>query len=255
MRIFALDFDGVLCDSALETGLSGWRGGREIWPEWDDSPPEACLDQFVRLRPILETGYQAILLMRTIWMDTPAEEIRENFPILCAELMDQTGLSPDLLVRIFGKARDRWLRDSPDDWLARNSFYPGTLNALRRALKIHQVFIITTKQERFVHALLSDRGIELPSSALFGLDTGKSKEQILLELHGRENFTDIPICFIEDRLDTLRRIAESESLSGVRLRLADWGYVTERDRTIAEGLPEIEILSRGEFVSTLSERG
>ena len=75
-HVFALDFDGVLCDSVAETAVTGWRAGRRLWPEWQaDEPPAAALEQFVALRPLLETGYQAILLMHMVCTGVPEDEI------------------------------------------------------------------------------------------------------------------------------------------------------------------------------------
>ena len=62
MAILALDFDGVLCDSARETAVSAWRAGSGLWPEdmHGAEPPENMIRQFTAVRPYLETGYQAI---------------------------------------------------------------------------------------------------------------------------------------------------------------------------------------------------
>ena len=65
--IVALDFDGVLCDSARETALSAWRAGAVYWPEWDRAAAsESQIGRFIQLRPHLETGYQSVLIMRMI---------------------------------------------------------------------------------------------------------------------------------------------------------------------------------------------
>ncbi|NOR71147.1 MAG: HAD family hydrolase, partial [Methylomarinum sp.] len=37
--IYALDFDGVICDSALETGVSGWKAAAKIWDDFTTSLP------------------------------------------------------------------------------------------------------------------------------------------------------------------------------------------------------------------------
>ena len=31
--VFALDFDGVVCDSEPESSISGWKHGVDLWPE------------------------------------------------------------------------------------------------------------------------------------------------------------------------------------------------------------------------------
>ena len=34
-KLYALDFDGVICDSAVETAVTGWRVAQTLW---DDMP-------------------------------------------------------------------------------------------------------------------------------------------------------------------------------------------------------------------------
>ena len=49
-HVFALDFDGVLCDSAYECAVSAWRAGGELWPDWRvPEPPAECARRFVKL--------------------------------------------------------------------------------------------------------------------------------------------------------------------------------------------------------------
>ena len=35
--IYTLDFDGVVCDSAIETGISGWKAGATIWDDYSNA--------------------------------------------------------------------------------------------------------------------------------------------------------------------------------------------------------------------------
>ena len=94
MDFFALDFDGVLCDSAMETALTAWRAGARIWPEWRAAEASAdVLERFIRLRPALETGYQAILLMRLAY-DWPADGIAAaQVGDACRRLLQETGMA------------------------------------------------------------------------------------------------------------------------------------------------------------------
>jgi phosphoglycolate phosphatase-like HAD superfamily hydrolase len=246
--VFAVDFDGVLCDTAAETGVAAWRAGGQVWPAWQGpEPPSEYLSRFLNLRPVLETGYQAILLMRLIHTGVDDETIELQFPELCTRLLEETGYPTAELVRLFGQTRDTWIDRDLDDWLSRHRFYPGVIETFATRVKTDPVFILTTKQERFVRALLNSRGIRLPANHIFGLDAGKPKEDVLDQLSGRSEFNGARFHFVEDRLQTLIRVASKSSLSHVLLYLADWGYNTPGDREKARSFPRITIWSRGSF--------
>ncbi|HFD13311.1 MAG TPA: HAD family hydrolase, partial [Crenotrichaceae bacterium] len=51
-HIYALDFDGVICDSAVETGITGWKAATHVWNEMTGVlPDQVLLDAFRRVRP------------------------------------------------------------------------------------------------------------------------------------------------------------------------------------------------------------
>ena len=78
-NLLALDFDGVLCDSARETAMTAWRAGRTIWPEWQGEAPAELVERFCTLRPWLETGYQALPIMRMAWEGLTAAQLATDF--------------------------------------------------------------------------------------------------------------------------------------------------------------------------------
>ena len=135
-----------------------------------------------------------------------------------------------------------------DDWLSRHSFYPGVIETFATRVETDPVFILTTKQERFVATLLHARGIRLPAGHIFGLDAGKSKEDVLEQLSRHPQFQGARFHFVEDRLQTLIRIAGRSSLRDVLLYLADWGYNTPRDREKAGSIPRITIWNSDTFL-------
>jgi len=232
---FALDFDGVLCDSAAETAVTAWRAGQKIWPDWPGAePPRICLQRFLKLRPLIETGYQTIALMALIQQEKHDDAtIEAQFPALCEEFLTQNKLSHERCARLFGRTRDLWMAEDLTDWLGRHRFYPGAIDAFIAKIQTTPVFILTTKQERFVDALLQSRGIAFPRKRLFGLEKNKSKEMILAELLRQPDWQGATWHFVEDRLATLLRVAALEKLAAVRLYLATWGYNTESERALA----------------------
>jgi phosphoglycolate phosphatase-like HAD superfamily hydrolase len=124
--------------------------------------------------------------------------------------------------------RDRWIHADLEGWLALHCFYPGVVAQLRHWLRAAlPVFIITTKESRFVQALLSQAGLSLPPNALFGKDCQQPKATTLRQLQG-QGFQNL--WFVEDRLATLTTIQTQADLASVTLFLADWGYNTEAER-------------------------
>ena len=73
-RIFALDFDGVLVDSAAETALSGYAAAKRLWPgaPWltrrlrRPDQMQALLADFCTVRPCLESGWEASILLNLL---------------------------------------------------------------------------------------------------------------------------------------------------------------------------------------------
>jgi len=238
--LFAVDFDGVLCDSAAETGITAWRAGGRIWRHWRGAePPSAMLARFVSLRPVVEKGYEAILLLALIDEGRDDAAIFARFAALANQLLIAKNLAAADLTRLFGKARDAWIERDPADWISRNRFYPVVLDSLARRLTSDPVFILTTKQQRFVILLLKAAGIRLAADRIFALESALPKEDRLLKLMSR--FPEHTIHFVEDRLATLLRVAAREELTAVRLYLADWGYNTVAEREQARAMDRISI--------------
>ena len=109
--IWAFDFDGVLCDSARETGMAGWKGAVKpcflvlhfsylfsttltsssplffFTPACeglfkDTAPPDAVtalLEQFVLVRPVLETGWEAVLMVHLLHTGKTVEDLVTTF--------------------------------------------------------------------------------------------------------------------------------------------------------------------------------
>ncbi|GJN07684.1 hypothetical protein PR202_ga25532 [Eleusine coracana subsp. coracana] len=68
--LYALDFDGVLCDSCGESSLSAVKAAKVRWPfvfeQVDATMEEWIVGQMYTLRPVVETGYENLLLVRLL---------------------------------------------------------------------------------------------------------------------------------------------------------------------------------------------
>lgn len=85
--IYALDFDGVICDSAVETAITGWKAATFVWPDMANTvPEEKHIEKFRELRPQLETGFEAIIFMRLIQQGESVMNIKANISKFLNEL-------------------------------------------------------------------------------------------------------------------------------------------------------------------------
>ncbi|NLF92618.1 MAG: HAD family hydrolase [Oligosphaeraceae bacterium] len=252
MSLLALDFDGVICDSAAETAASAWRCARQLWPA-DFPEPEApakAISAFCTVRPFLETGYQSILMLKMLQEKLPQEAFQKDLEHHLARLMQETALGPAELKRLFGDCRDQWIQQDLTGWLNTHRFYPGVIAALQQALSRKEVVILTTKQERFVLQLLSGQGVDCPAAQVWGLERQPKKELALLQFlnQGAQE-----IIFVEDRLQTLELVASIPALDRVRLCYAPWGYGTPAELTRARQSDRVRLLTLPEFVSLLNQ--
>ncbi|OUR65748.1 hypothetical protein A9Q79_01790 [Methylophaga sp. 42_25_T18] len=239
-NLYALDFDGVICDSAIETGMTGWKVAKLTWPEMPDEVPAEIMARFRQVRPVMETGYEAILIMRFLFEGGDAEQLLSNFNSQITHLLRRDELDTDKLKQRFGETRDHWIKHDLDDWIAKNPLFDGIAKKLQQ-LDVQNTYIITTKQERFVSQIFESNGIEFPAEKIYGLDRKLSKQQVLKTIAIQHPNHDI--LFVEDRLPTLLNVINDEQLSAIKLYFATWGYNTQADKTAAKELDRVSSIN------------
>ncbi|MFB3819562.1 MAG: HAD family hydrolase [Candidatus Methylomirabilales bacterium] len=224
--LLALDFDGVLCDSVHEAFRSSWEVCRELGVAKAETPPAGLAAAFVRIRPVLEFGWEFPLPVCALLDGVPEEELRQNFRATWRRrTLERHGLTREELMRRFDAVRDRAIAADLDAWLADQALYPGVADRLRAALKEGtRVFVITTKEGRFAHRLLTVHGVDFPADQVWGKEQARPKPELLRTLIGRYRLPPAGVWFVEDRLNTLRAVERERDLDGVGLFFATWGY-------------------------------
>lgn len=212
--------------------MTGWKVAQTIWPDMATQAfSSEKIAAFREVRPALETGYEAILIMRLLQQGHTAHSICENYAALLGNTLHTTTFTTQQLKQRFGERRDQWILDDEADWLSNNPLFSGIAEKLQR-LSDQDWYIITTKQERFVLKILEAANIQIDPEAIFGMDRQQSKQQVLhslLEKHPTQS-----LIFIEDRLPTLLGVQENPLLSAATLQLVDWGYNTDQDQILAQ---------------------
>jgi phosphoglycolate phosphatase-like HAD superfamily hydrolase len=243
--ILALDFDGVICDGLIEYFATTQRTYEQIWQQ--DRNLEELAQSFYKLRPVIETGWEMPILLRSLVLGVSEAEIFSNWStiadnIIRAEKLDRITVSQKL-----DRVRDNWIREDLASWLSLHRFYPGIIARLQQIINSPtQLYIVTTKEGRFVKQLLQQQAIELPSAQIIGKEVRRPKYETLRMLKN-ETLDNNIIWFVEDRLSALQQVKQQKDLQDVTLFLADWGYNTELDRQQAQEEERINLLSLPQF--------
>lgn len=252
--LLALDFDGVLCDGLLEYFQTAWRAYCRLFDKKGAAPPAGLAERFYPLRPVIETGWEMPLLLHALQQGVEDAAVLGHWQSLVKQLLQETGIPPEQAMAAVDGERDRWIQDDLDSWLGLHRFYPGVIERLQQAIAagVHPV-IVSTKEGRFIQALLAQAGVDLPREQIIGKEIQQPKTKTLQQLQQ----TPLPsgnlpetLWFVEDRLKTLEKVKTEETLSSVRLFLADWGYNTDSEKEAARCDPRVHLLSLSQLVQT-----
>eukprot|EP00038_Savillea_parva_P013950 m.9645 g.9645 ORF g.9645 m.9645 type:complete len:262 (+) comp2661_c0_seq1:83-868(+) len=230
---FAFDFDGVLCDSARETGTAGLTALMALTGVTQDNQ-DTLVNNFTKVRPVLETGWESVLLVHLLSTGRTPEDIVGRFGSeLKSVALNELSHDEAAIKAAFRAARDTMIAASVESWMALHDFYPHAVDTVVGLLASEvPVYVITTKAKDFAERLLAQCGILMPSDRVFGLGSGPKPQVLkqLLDSHGQ----GARCLFLEDRVQTLLDVQETAELQGrVDVVLADWGYNMKVDRDAA----------------------
>ena len=259
MKLLALDFDGVISDSAPECFVVGLRTyldlnrnsklGLQLDSELDATlrsgraPGRDRVEGDPLYRPFVD-------LMP---LGTRAEDFGIAFSALEAHraLPDQASFDAfrsqlgeewlGAFHRRFYEVRSALAGEDSGSWTRLMGPYPEFLEILRLRAADVEFAIATAKDRVSVQALLQSYGIDdlIPAGRLLDKETGVSKAAHLERLRADVGCEFSEITFIDDKVNHLDDVASL----GVRCALAAWGYNGDREASLAR--------SRGYLVCTL----
>lgn len=251
--ILALDFDGVICDGLIEYFEVAWRTYSEIWSSANETPPDDLALRFYRLRPVIETGWEMPVLIKALIDGISDENILHQWASIAPQLLLDDKLQAREIAAKLDQQRDEWITTDLGGWLSLHKFYPGVVEKIKLTLDSGvKLYIVTTKEARFVQQLLQQEGVNLPPEAIFGKEVKRPKYEILRELIQLAGDQLVSLWFVEDRLKALQLVQQQADLEDVKLFLADWGYNTQEEREFAQNDPRIQLLSLSQFAKDFS---
>ena len=107
-------------------------------------------------------------------------------------------------------------------------------------------------QARYTKAILEQKaGIDFPLDRIFSTTvSGQPKSEVLQMLC--ERHPGAKCNFVEDKLSTLEKVMNVDSLNPVHLYLVDWGYNTDAEKQVADEDDRIELINSSKFGELLT---
>jgi phosphoglycolate phosphatase-like HAD superfamily hydrolase len=232
VKLLALDFDGVICDSAREAFVVAARTFVEVFPE-HALPPAAEADagllaRFLEIMPLGNRAedYAVILAAIATGRPLPDQAAYDTF---------YESLSRERLRAFhehFYRVRAAWAERDPEGWLAQMRPYSDFCALLRRRAGDVRLGIATAKDRRSVRRLLASYGIAdlFPDGFVVDKEAGEKKRDHVTMLAERAGVALDQVTYVDDKVNHLEDVAAL----GVRCVLATWGYNGARERRIAE---------------------
>ena len=270
MPVLALDFDGVISDSAPEAFVVSLRTYGELRPKSELARETSNLG--TPTRPTLEANALYQRFVELMPLGNRAEDYAVVLSILerSLDVADQPAYDrvraaedEDFLRsfhRRFYELRGMFSRDEREAWLGLLRPYAPVIAVLRRRSTDTVLALATAKDRASVRILLHAYGIEdlFPAERILDKEAGVSKRAHLGALKERLSVAWKEITFVDDKLNHLESVADL----GVRCVLAAWGYNGERERSQARergyavcGLDEVEATLFGTGADVGGPRG
>jgi phosphoglycolate phosphatase-like HAD superfamily hydrolase len=254
--LLALDFDGVICDGLREYFQSTQRAYQQIWTDGTSANLNKYAEAFYQLRPVIESGWEMPLLLRALVLGINPDRIQQSWLAIAKELQEQERVGKAELGPALDHVRDDWIHHNLDQWLGLHRFYPGILDQLKTWLTNDNpqfLYIVTTKEGRFVKQLLHSQGVNFPAAHIIGKEIQQPKYQTLQQLLDKHQVAGDRLWFVEDLLKTLKSVAQQPGLESIQLFLADWGYNTPETRASIECQNHFQRLSLAQFTADFEQ--
>ena len=250
MSFLALDFDGVVSNSARETFVTGLRSYLQLEPEsrLADHP---CNRNLHPERHDFDGDPLFAGLLDLIPLGNRAEDFGVAFVALDRQLTVSNqgaynqlmaGIDREWLKRYHQVFYEQRAADRARDleaWLSLSRPYSEMIDLLDRHRQTPMA-IVTAKDARSVRLLLDRYGIGtvFADDQILDKDTGVSKTVHLRRIHTTHNLPLAEITFVDDKVNHLEAVAPL----GVTCVLADWGFNSDREQQRARQLG-FEVLS------------
>ena len=236
--ILALDFDGVICDSAGECLFSAHAALMLAKDErtaagLEDIPLE-WRERFYQMRPFIRDGKDYLMILYFLDKEVPIVS-QDDFDRESRERRDEvcklTGVADEAGLEDYFQTTRREVRAKDEAaWLDLNPLYPQMLEGFAaRQGNFDSVFVTTSKPSDAALRILRHNRVDIPESQVFGNDRVKktvAKNGHMVKVSEVTGTPLVRIHFLDDQVSHLKPAMEL----GVQCYLAVWGYNTAEQK-------------------------
>ena len=256
MKLLALDFDGVISDSAPEAFAVALLTYTDLQPDSrfcdrrvqleadplpgaDELTADPLYDSFLELMPLGNRAEDYAVTFSALEAGKPVVD-QASYDDFRSEL-DEDWLQR-FHIHFYENRTSLSTRDAAG-WRRLMGPYPQLLPVLARRSGDAILAIATAKDRRSVEMLLREYGIEdlFTEGRVLDKETGVHKDSHLRQLHRTLGVGYAEMVFVDDKVNHLDTVAEL----GVCCALASWGYNGEREIELAR--------DRGYLICTLED--
>ncbi|MDL2123259.1 MAG: hypothetical protein LWX51_09270 [Deltaproteobacteria bacterium] len=246
MKILALDFDGVICNSLLECLINSYNSFNIVGETLAkrlyklEQIAQTEVETFRRFRPLVRVAkeyYALWLLIRKHQSIDPRKSIREQARVTDHKLEEFNS--------IFYAERKVWLDKDAKSWFRYNPLYDGMKKALFKILDKENVFIVSSKNAWAIKAILGYNEMSVADGKILGSDSGMDKDALFHQLSQRHSIRFSNIIFLDDNLSNLLTAKDM----GISVFFASWGYSmeSEKKQIYEMGIPAVALEDFGEW--------
>ena len=264
MKILAIDFDGVISDSALKSLFvshnayckhfgpnvkKSFGGQCFTFDNWENMKKEYKqeMEKYKRLRAYVEQSRDFLVMIKII-----EEQIEVKNQQEFTKVRDEMDLDYEFFHKLFFQEKEIWQNKDFASWFSLAPFYKKMVSGIKRLLKEGvNIVIATSNMGKAIHPAFHEDYLGFPMDLkdIFDKNYGKNKSDHMKAIAAQYKVKFEDIYFIDDQLSYL----EETQVLGVNVFLAGWGYCTDEQKDIArtKGIKIIE--SEEEFYPTMKQ--
>ena len=245
MKILAVDYDGVISDSAIKALFISHNAyckcfGSEVkrnfggelftFENWEEMQKQYKkeMDDYHRLRAYIELSGDFLVIIKIVEEQVQIKDQQEFIAY-----RNQLQFDYQFFRELFFEEKEKWQKKSYRKWFFLSPVFHEVIKGIQRFLQEGQKIVIATSNRReTIHGDFQPEylGFKIDIEDIFDKNFGKHKAEHMQAIANKYGVKLNEIYFIDDQLSYLR----GTDTLGVHVFLAGWGYCTESQKEEAK---------------------
>ncbi|GAB4116408.1 MAG: hypothetical protein Kow00103_12110 [Candidatus Caldatribacteriota bacterium] len=237
MKILAIDYDGVICDSALKSLFIGhnvycryftsrvkvnFGGELFTFNNWEEMKNryKVEMDYYRQLRSYIEFSGDFFVIIKII-----EEEIEIKNQQEFIHYRNQLTFDYHFFQEKFFKEKERWQKKDFEKWFFLSTVFKPVVQGIKKFMQEGKKVVIATSNRReYIYPEFQKRylGFDIDIEDIFDKSFGQHKSEHMQAIAQKYGAKLNELYFVDDQLSYLK----GTNTLGVNVFLAGWGYCT-----------------------------